>query len=74
MFRERWYYGVIPAIIIMAAMIFLESRKAELYGTYVSLVFEPKTTRVLDGYETMNASLSKVEINNHLEKLKSQTL
>lgn len=72
MFRERWYYGVIPAIILMATMVFLESEKEELYETYVSLVFEPKSTRVLD-FEAVDADLSDIEVNNHLEKLRSQT-
>jgi succinoglycan biosynthesis transport protein ExoP len=72
MFRERWYYGVIPAIILMATMIFLESRKEELYETYVSLVFEPKATQILD-YEAVDSNLSAIEINNHLEKIGSQT-
>ena len=73
MFRERWYFGVIPAIILMATMIFLESGKEELYRTHVSLVFEPKSKRVLDNYEAVDANLSGVEINNHLEKINSQT-
>lgn len=73
MFRERWYYGVIPAIIIMATMIFLESGKKELYQTNVSLVFEPDASEVLAGYDPQNYSFSKVEINNHLEKIVSQS-
>lgn len=73
MFRERWYYGVIPAIILMALMIFLESKKEKLYGTHVSLVFEPKSARVLGGYKTVDANLSSIEINNHLEKIISHT-
>ena len=72
MFRERWYYGVIPAIILMAIMIFRESGKEELYDTYVSLVFEPKTARVLD-YDAVDTTLSAIEINNHLEKIESQS-
>ena len=73
MFRERWYYGVIPAIIIMATMIFLESGKKELYETYVSLVFEPEASEVLAGYDPTANSFSQVEINNHLEKIISQS-
>jgi len=74
MFRERWYYGVIPAIIIMALMIFLESEKEELYSTHVSMLFEPKAARVLDGYQPIEASLSEIELNNNLEKLTSKNL
>ncbi|MDG2166876.1 MAG: polysaccharide biosynthesis tyrosine autokinase [Opitutales bacterium] len=73
MFRERWYYGVIPAIIIMATMIFLESGKKELFETYASLVFEPKSERLLDEYKIKGDSFSKVEMNNHLEKIASQS-
>jgi polysaccharide biosynthesis transport protein len=72
MFRERWYYGVIPTIIIMAVMIFLESRKDEVFETYVSLVFEPKSVTVLDNIEAVSNDLSEVEINNHLEKIFSR--
>ncbi len=72
MFRERWYFGVIPAIIIMTGMIFLESRKDEVFETYVSLVFEPKSVTVLDNIEAVSNDLSEVEINNHLEKLFSR--
>ena len=72
MFRERWYYGVIPAIILMAAMIFLESGKEELYQTHVSIIFEPKAARVLD-YDAVDSNLSGTELNNHLEKIKSQS-
>lgn len=73
MFRERWYYGVIPAIIIMATMIFLESGKKELFKTYASLVFEPKSERLLGEYKIKETSFSEVEINNHLEKIASQS-
>ena len=73
MFRERWYYGVIPAIILMAGMVWWESEKEELYQTYVSLVFEPKSTRVLEDYAAVDANLSEIEVNNHLEKILSQT-
>lgn len=72
MFRERWYYGAIPAILIMATMIFLESRKDEVYETYVSLVFEPKSVTVMENIEAVDATLSEIEINNHLEKLISR--
>lgn len=72
MFRERWFYGILPAAIVAFLMVYLEFVKPEVYETQSSLHFETKEKNPLPDMEVGNTRLSEVELNNHLEWIQSQ--
>jgi|GEM_PF-251827 len=72
MLRERWFYGILPAAAIAFLIIFVEYRKPELFETAASLHFETKAKDPLPGMNVVDSRISDVELNNHLEWIKSQ--
>jgi len=71
MLRERWFYGILPAAAVAFLVIFMEFKKPELYETSASLHFETKAKDPLPGMNVVDTRISDVELNNHLEWIKS---
>ncbi len=72
MFRERWYYGILPAILLVFFYVYSEYKKPGMYRTQVSIQFQTNVDRTTSQYSQVNPIISGVELNNHIEQIKSQ--
>ena len=74
MFRERWLIGLLVGAAAAAAFILLQPKKAPVYVSEASLLFETRKDHVLNIPEVVDSDVRNAgELNIHLEQLRSQT-
>lgn len=73
MFRERWPFGLIAALVVGGGLLYWESQKPEVYQTEATLLFEPRTDRVVAIENVVDTSLQAGQLNVHREWLLSRS-
>src|SRR5690606_4490307 len=71
--RERWPIGLVAAILTAAGLLYWESQKPEIYRTEATLLFEPRTDRVVAIEQVVDTSLGAGELNTHREWIQSKS-
>ena len=72
MFKERWYWGILPALCAAVLVIFLEFRKTPVYKTEASIHFETRDTSPITTTDSRSNQLTATDLNNHIQKLRSR--
>ncbi|HEU5079210.1 MAG TPA: polysaccharide biosynthesis tyrosine autokinase [Opitutaceae bacterium] len=74
MFLERWWIGLIVALLAGGAFILFQPRHDPIYYTEVQLLFEPKEKKVLNITEVVDTTTSSaLDLHTHLARMKSDT-
>ncbi len=73
MFRERWHWGLLVAIILVNALVFMELSKTEVYYTEATLEIQTSEENVLPS-ERLFAESNDAELllNKHVSRLSSR--
>lgn len=74
MFLERWWIGAIVAVPLVVLFILLQDKPEIVYQTEASLLFETRANKVLPVQAIVDTTVTRdVELNVHLEQIRSQT-
>jgi capsular exopolysaccharide synthesis family protein len=74
MFLERWWIGLIAAVIAAGLFVIFQPRHDPIYYTEVQLLFEPKEKKVLNIAEVVDTTTSSsLDLHTHLARMKSET-
>ncbi len=75
MVRERWWIGLLAAILLVTPFVYFKSKAPKVYETTATLLFEPDSEQVIAIKEVVDTSLTseaEARLKTHIETVQSQ--